>query len=246
LGNTPQLPKSRPDGTSDPEAIRTVARQFESVFLHQVFKSMRATVPKEGMMGAGFGGEVFTDMLDQQYAEIASRSQSFGLADAIAMQLGADTPAPGATKGAEEVRRKNAQRAYGENGAPGAWNAPVQGEIITGFGPRRTMSNRHPKMHTGVDIAAPEGTDIHASQSGRVTFAGELGEYGQTIILDHGQRSSTLYGQAGELLVKAGDEVKAGASIARVGSGQNGDRPHVHFEVRERGQLVDPSPMIGK
>ena len=196
-------------------------------------------------MSTGFGGEVFTDMLDQQYAEIASRSQSFGLADAIATQLGADAPSSPPANAPEGVRRMNAQRAYGEQASASGWLTPVSGEIITGFGPRRTMGSRHPKMHTGIDIGAPEGTEIQASRAGRVTFAGQLGEYGQTVILDHGHQSSTLYGQAGELLVKTGDKVKAGAPIARVGEGQ-GVKPHVHFEVRNRGQLVDPGPMIGK
>ena len=66
------------------------------------------------------------------------------------------------------------------------------------------------------------------------------------MIIDHGHQSSTLYGEAGDILVKAGDEVKAGATIARVGSGDGVTKPHVHFEVRKQGQLVDPLPMIGK
>ena len=52
---------------------------------------MRATVPKDGLLSGGFGGEVFTDMLDQKYADVASSSSSFGLADSIARQLGGGT-----------------------------------------------------------------------------------------------------------------------------------------------------------
>ena len=156
---------------------------------------MRATVPKEGLMGAGFGGEVFTDMLDQQYAEIASRSQSMGLADAIASQLGADNAkiTKVTAKQPEATRRAHAQKAYGQQAANQAWLAPVTGEIMTQFGPKRTMGAKHAKLHTGVDISAPEGSDIQASRGGKVTFAGSLSEHGKTVI-DHGHQSSTLYG----------------------------------------------------
>lgn len=247
LGSTPQLPsKPGPEGANDPEAIRAVARQFESVFLHQVFKSMRATVPKEGLMGAGFGGEVFTDMLDQQYAEIASRSQSMGLADAIASQLGADAPTGPAKVAPPSLRRMNAQKAYGEQQGAGHWHAPVQGEIIRGFGPQKSFKSRQPKIHTGIDISAAEGSPVQTSRSGKVTFAGDLKGYGQAVIVDHGLGATSLYGQLGEILVHDGEQIKAGAEIARVGPGQDGRPPHVHFEVRHGGQLVDPSQMIGK
>lgn len=100
-----RLPERTATG-DDPVAIRDAAKQFEAVFMHQVFKSMRATVPREGLMDAGFGGEVFTDMLDQEYATLASRSGELGLADLIAEQLGAPAD-PGAS-----TRRLRAARAY--------------------------------------------------------------------------------------------------------------------------------------
>ena len=87
LAASAEVPKLEKDGQRSPEAIREVAKQFESIFIHQVFKSMRATVPKEGLTESGFGGQVFTDMLDQQYA-ISLKNESLGLADMIAIQLG--------------------------------------------------------------------------------------------------------------------------------------------------------------
>lgn len=100
-----RLPERTATG-DDPAAIHDAAKQFEAVFMHQVFKSMRATVPREGLMDAGFGGEVFTDMLDQEYATLASQSGALGLADLIAEQLGAPPATPPAT------RRLHAARAY--------------------------------------------------------------------------------------------------------------------------------------
>jgi len=105
----PQAPKT-PSG-EDPAAIREAARQFESVFLHQVFKTMRATVPEGGLLDTGFGGQVFTDMLDQEYAELASKNGQVGLTAIIAEQLGAprtETVRPAATTG----MRARAARIY--------------------------------------------------------------------------------------------------------------------------------------
>ena len=78
LGATPQLPKSKGDGQNDPEATRSLDSSSRS-FCIRSSQSMRATVPKEGLMGAGSGGEVFTDMLDQQYAELRSPQPEYGL-----------------------------------------------------------------------------------------------------------------------------------------------------------------------
>ena len=67
----------------DPDAIKQVAKQFESIFMHQAFKSMRSTLPKDGLMSGGFGEEMFTDMLDQEYAKLSIANQSMGLADTL-------------------------------------------------------------------------------------------------------------------------------------------------------------------
>lgn len=77
---------SKGDDEAEQQAL-DAARQFESVFVHQLFKAMRATVPEGGLSDAGFGGKVFTDMLDQKYAEQTSASGNFGLAEVIAGEL---------------------------------------------------------------------------------------------------------------------------------------------------------------
>ena len=73
-----------------PEAIYEVAQNFESLFINEIMKNMRKTLPKDGLLNKGFANNVFNSMLDQEYSQIASRSGQFGLADAIARQLGAD------------------------------------------------------------------------------------------------------------------------------------------------------------
>lgn len=111
---------------------------------------------------------------------------------------------------------------------------PVQGPITQGFGPYGR------RFHSGVDISAPHGTPIRAARAGRVALAEWHFGFGRTVILDHGNGVSTLYGHASSLLVSAGEEVQAGQVIARVGCTGRCTGPHLHFEVRVNGRAVDP------
>lgn len=111
---------------------------------------------------------------------------------------------------------------------------PVIGQITSYFGPRWGT------RHTGLDIAAPTGTEIRAVRAGRVEKAGWWGGYGNCVIINHGNGVRTLYAHASRLLVKRGDRVVQGQVIARVGSTGNSTGPHVHFEVRVDDRFKDP------
>lgn len=115
-----------------------------------------------------------------------------------------------------------------------AW--PVVGRITSGFGMRRGA------MHTGIDIAAPIGTPVIAADTGTVTLSqSSMGGYGQTIMIDHGGGSLvTLYGHLSKRLVKVGDVVEKGQVIGNVGSTGRSTGPHLHFEVRLNGKVVNP------
>jgi len=243
----PKTPALTPSG-EDPEAIRDAARQFESVFLHQVFKTMRSTVPKGGLVDSGFGGEVFTDMLDQQYAEIASANGQVGLAGIIAAQLGApmqETYRPAAAQGHRlRAAQAYADRARVDDPMSGGWIAPVDGRVSSAFGPRKLADEEHARQHHGLDIAAPTGTPIRAARAGVVAFAGPRGGYGNTIEIDHGDGLSTLYAHASAIDVEEGDRVRAGKPIGAVGSTGRSTGPHLHFEIRRDGEPVDPASVL--
>lgn len=109
-----------------------------------------------------------------------------------------------------------------------------RGSITSRYGMRRG------RMHSGVDIAAPTGSPITAADSGVVTMAEWYGGYGRTVIVDHGNGTSTLYGHCSESLVRVGSKVSKGQLIARVGSTGRSTGAHLHFEVRENGRARDP------
>jgi murein DD-endopeptidase MepM/ murein hydrolase activator NlpD len=117
---------------------------------------------------------------------------------------------------------------------------PCAGEITSGFGWRTHPILGYQRFHAGVDFGADYGTVIYAADSGTVIFAGWYGGYGNAVIIDHGGGITTLYGHSSELYVAEGQTVQRGQAIAAVGSTGLSTGPHLHFEVRENGEPVDP------
>ena len=96
-------------------------------------------------------------------------------------------------------------------------------------------------MHYGIDLSTSIGVPIKAADGGTVTLAGWYYGYGLTVIIDHGNNTTTLYGHCNELYVSAGEKVYQGQNIATVGNTGNSTGPHCHFEVKINGANVNPS-----
>ena len=120
---------------------------------------------------------------------------------------------------------------------------PVTGTISSRYG---VSSKIRVSTHTGLDIATATGTPIKAAADGTVTFAAYSGSYGYLVKIDHGNGVETWYGHTSKMLVKAGQEVKSGDTIALVGSTGNSTGPHLHFEVRINGEHVNPQKYLYK
>ena len=116
--------------------------------------------------------------------------------------------------------------------------------VTSGYGYRVHPISGVKNYHTGVDIGASQGTDILAGHDGKVTLAGEAGGYGLCVVLEGeaygGHTLTTKYGHCSQLLVSAGQEVKAGDVIAKVGSTGDSTGPHLHLEVLVDGQYLNP------
>ena len=111
---------------------------------------------------------------------------------------------------------------------------PVNGPVVSGFG------MRWGRMHEGVDIAVPTGTQIRAAASGTVSIAGVESGYGNYTCVDHGGGLSTCYAHQEQILVSVGEQVSQSQIIGISDCTGHCLGPHVHFEVRVNGQAVDP------
>ncbi len=111
--------------------------------------------------------------------------------------------------------------------------------IASGFGMRMHPVYHIPKMHTGIDMTAPTGTDIYASGNGVVEKVDWMGGYGKIVIVDHGFGYKTYYAHCHEFKVKEGQVVKRGEVIATVGNTGVSTGAHLHYEVRKK--IKDPA-----
>ena len=127
-----------------------------------------------------------------------------------------------------------------------AWPSPGYTQISDYYGYRNHPILKKKKFHTGIDIKVSMGKDIVAANSGKVIFSGSYGGYGKAVIIDHGGKTSTLYAHNSKLLVKEGDTVARGETIAKAGSTGISTGPHLHFEVRINGAHTNPLPYITK
>lgn len=125
-----------------------------------------------------------------------------------------------------------------------AWPVPGYTRITSKYAMRVHPITGQYKLHTGVDIGAPEGANFVAANDGIVIRAGMNTAYGNMVIIDHGGGISTLYAHGSEILVEVGQNVKRGDAVLKVGSTGYSTGPHAHFEVRINGVTTDPLPYI--
>ena len=102
------------------------------------------------------------------------------------------------------------------------------------------FGTRSSGYHTGLDLAVDLGTDIHPVASGKVTFAGWQGGYGNLVIVSHGNGVETYYAHCNKIYTSVGKEVTTNDVIAEVGSTGNSTGPHLHLEVRVNGEIMNP------
>ncbi|MBI5407022.1 MAG: M23 family metallopeptidase [Nitrospirae bacterium] len=122
---------------------------------------------------------------------------------------------------------------------------PVEGVIDDNFGFRRVINGEPRSPHTGIDIDAPEGTPVYAANQGRVVFTGDQFFSGKGLVIDHGLGLLTMYFHLSEILVTAGEDVRKGQVIARVGKTGRATGPHLHWGIRLNGARVNPASMLG-
>lgn len=121
-----------------------------------------------------------------------------------------------------------------------SFQMPVSGRISSGFGTRFHPIDKKMKFHAGLDLAVPTGTRINSTADGVVKFAGWRGGYGNLIIIQHADGRESRYGHLSKIQVTEGEKISGGQQIALSGSTGKSTGPHLHFEIRENGEVVNP------
>lgn len=172
------------------------------------------------------------------YSNFQPRSASTAIAAVYALNPGRLSLLDGATRfhPGKRFEQKRLDYFHGK-----AFAMPLlTGAISSGYGMRRSPFSRKATFHGGIDIAAPTGTPVHASRTGKVTFSGIARGYGNLVILEHDYGYETYYGHLSRLLVRTGDTIGQGSKLGLVGSTGLSTGPHLHFEVRHHGVKRSP------
>jgi len=145
---------------------------------------------------------------------------------------------PASANNAAALAAAAARAPAGRTAARFAW--PLEGTVKRGWRARNT-----PDHHDGLDIGAPRGTPVRAAAAGTVIFAGnEDAQFGNLVVIDHGDGWNTAYGFLNRITVKKGARIAAGERLGLVGDSGKARGTELHFEVRQDGVPIDPEPEL--
>jgi len=243
-----------------PQDVKSAAAELASLFVYQMLAAMRRTVPKSGLLDKGFAHDTYLSLFDQEIARHMARREDLGLTTLLQRQLketDADRRLPGRPDTALprpprtgtslapllQAGRALAIDAYRQQAGPtdDMFVLPVEGQRTSGYRMQLHPIDHAERPHSGMDIAAPDGTPIQAAAAGQVVFSGTQAGYGNVVVIQHKEGYATLYAHNTDNLVSVGTPVRQGQPIATVGSTGQSIGPHLHFEVHKDGKWLDPT-----
>ena len=125
---------------------------------------------------------------------------------------------------------------------PSIW--PTHGWLSSSMGNRADPLTGEKDFHPGLDISADKGDPVYATADGKISHAASAGNYGNLVIVEHGYGLETRYGHLSLFKVKAGQAVKRGDLLGLVGSTGRTTGPHLHYEVRANGRILNPLQLL--
>jgi murein DD-endopeptidase MepM/ murein hydrolase activator NlpD len=125
---------------------------------------------------------------------------------------------------------------------PSIW--PTHGWLSSSMGNRVDPLTGGRDFHPGLDISADKGDPVYATADGKVTHAASAGNYGNLVIVEHGYGLETRYGHLSTFKIKVGQQVKRGDLLGLVGSTGRTTGPHLHYEVRANGRILNPLQLL--
>ncbi|RDH80648.1 MAG: peptidase M23 [endosymbiont of Galathealinum brachiosum] len=140
----------------------------------------------------------------------------------------------------EKKRKAKAKKIWTTDPTKADFTVPVDGRISSIFGLRRFFNEQARRPHSGLDIAAPQGTPIKAVESGTIIESGDFFFSGNMVYLDHGQGLISLYAHMHTITVKPGDKIEKGQIIGTVGETGRVTGPHLHLAIIANRTTVDP------
>lgn len=186
--------------------------------------------------------------IDQYNADIKAQEEHMARVEAEIRRKEEEARKAEEARRAEEAK-KNQSSAGGDSTVKKGntnfiWPCPASGWISSAFGDRSSPTEGASTNHKGIDIPAPSGSSIVAAADGKVVISTYSYSAGNYIMIDHGGGLTTVYMHCSQLLVKEGETVKQGQTIAKVGSTGYSTGPHLHFGVRSGGSYVNPSGYV--
>ncbi len=185
--------------------------------------------------------KAYEDDINAQEAKIAQMEAEIKKKEE---EAAAKAAAEAAAKKAAGNQASNNSTSTSSGNSTLRWPCPSSSRITSGFGSRTSPTEGASSNHKGIDISASTGSNIVAAAGGTVSIATYSYSAGNYIMINHGNGLSTVYMHCSQLLVSAGDTVKAGQTIAKVGSTGYSTGPHLHFGVRKNGSYVNPSNYV--
>jgi murein DD-endopeptidase MepM/ murein hydrolase activator NlpD len=220
---------------------------------------MRDTIEESGLADdVGFGKSIYTELFDQELSRSVAQRGALGIADLLYNRLAQNTAAdqeggtpngesgPVSSKVAPAPQSRNDGAAVLSDAEVPDFRLPVKAPVSSGYGVRTDPFTGQKRFHSGIDLAAPAGTQVLAPWGGKIVSVGSEAGYGNYVVVQHPEGFQTRYAHLGSASVRRGDPVTAGEVLGTVGSSGRSTGPHLHFEIMRDGRRIDPKAVLAE